>query len=86
MNLLFRPLAWEHFQFWQENDRFTLKKINGLIKECLRHPYEGTGKPEPLKGDLAGYWSRRIDREHRLVYRVVGETIEILSCRYHYQG
>ncbi len=86
MNLLFRPRAWEHFQYWQETDKSILKKINGLIKECQRHPYEGTGKPEPLKGDLAGYWSRRIDREHRLVYRIVADDLEILSCRYHYQG
>ena len=86
MNLLFRPRAWEHFQVWQDTDKATLKKINGLIKECQRHPYEGTGKPEPLKGDLAGYWSRRIDREHRLVYRVYGDDLEILSCRYHYQS
>ncbi|MEO8241700.1 MAG: Txe/YoeB family addiction module toxin [bacterium] len=85
MNLLFRPRAWEHFQFWQDTDKATLKKINGLIKECRRHPYEGTGKPEPLKGDLAGYWSRRIDREQRLVYRVIGDDLEILSCRYHYE-
>ncbi len=84
MNLLFRPRAWEHFQYWQETDKATVNKINGLIKECLRHPFEGTGKPEPLKGDLAGYWSRRIDREHRLVYRVTGSDLEILSCRYHY--
>ena len=84
MNLLFRPRAWEHFQYWQETDKTTVNKINGLIKECLRHPFEGTGKPEPLKGDLAGYWSRRIDREHRLVYRVSGSDLEILSCRYHY--
>lgn len=84
MNLLFRPRAWEHFQYWQETDKATVNKINGLIKECLRHPFEGTGKPEPLKGDLAGYWSRRIDREHRLVCRVTGSDLEILSCRYHY--
>lgn len=84
MNLPFRPRAWEHFQYWQETDKATVNKINGLIKECLRHPFEGTGKPEPLKGDLAGYWSRRIDREHRLVYRVTGSDLEILSCRYHY--
>ena len=83
--MLFRPRAWEHIQFWQETDRATLKKIYALIKECQRQSHEGIGKPEPLKGDLAGYWSRRIDREHRLVYRVVGEDLEILSCRYHYQ-
>ncbi|QLQ18340.1 MAG: Txe/YoeB family addiction module toxin [Exiguobacterium profundum] len=84
MNVLFRPRAWEHLQHWQATDRAMLKRINGLIKECLRHPFEGTGKPEPLKGELAGYWSRRIDREHRLVYRVQGEALEIISCRYHY--
>ena len=84
MNLIFRPTAWEQFLFWQAADKATVRKINGLIKECLRHPFEGTGKPEPLKGDLAGCWSRRIDREHRLVYRIVNEDLEILSCRYHY--
>lgn len=86
MKPVFERDAWEHLLFWQETDRVTVKKINSLIKECLRYPYEGTGKPEPLKGDLAGYWSRRIDREHRLVYRVVGDDLEILSCRYHYQS
>lgn len=84
MNLIFEPIAWEQFLFWQETDKATLSKINGLIKECLRHPFEGTGKPEPLKGDLAGYWSRRTSREHRLVYRVTDTSLEILSCRYHY--
>ena len=84
MNLIFRPKAWEQLLFWQDTDKATVKKINGLIKECQRYPFEGIGKPEPLKGDLAGYWSRRIDREHRLVYRVVGDDLEILSCRYHY--
>ena len=86
MKLVFESDAWEHLLFWQETDKATVKKINALIKECLRHPYDGTGKPEPLKGDLAGYWSRRIDREHRLVYRVVADDLEILSCRYHYQS
>ncbi len=86
MSLLFRPRAWERFQFWQDTDKASLKRINALIKECQRHPYEGPGKPEPLKGDLAGYWSRRIDREHRLVYRTVGDDLEILSCHYHYQS
>ncbi|MGQ0564502.1 MAG: Txe/YoeB family addiction module toxin [Gemmobacter sp.] len=84
MNILFRPRAWEHLLCWQEVDRAMVRKINGLVKECLRHPFEGTGKPEPLKGELAGYWSRRIDREHRLVYRVAGDAVEIISCRYHY--
>lgn len=84
MNLLFKPTAWEHFLYWQETDKATLRKINALLKKCLRHPFEGTGKPEPLKGDLSGFWSRRIDREHRLVYRVTPQALEILSCRYHY--
>ena len=82
--MLFRPRAWNHLLYWQDVDKAVVKKINGLIKECQRHPFDGTGKPEPLKGDLAGYWSRRIDREHRLVYRVVGDDLEILSCRFHY--
>ncbi len=84
MNVLFRPSAWNHLLYWQDADKAVVKKINSLIKECQRHPFEGTGKPEPLKGDLAGYWSRRIDREHRLVYRVIGDDVEILSCRFHY--
>lgn len=84
MNLLFRPTGWEHFLYWQEADKVTFRKINALIKECLRHPFEGTGKPEPLKGDYAGHWSRRIDREHRLVYRVEGDSLIIVQCRYHY--
>jgi toxin YoeB len=84
LNLIFRPVAWQQFLHWQETDKAMVKKINSLIKECLRHPYEGTGKPEPLKGDLAGFWSRRIDREHRLVYRVTETSLEIVQCRYHY--
>ena len=85
MKLVFEARAWEHFLHWQETDRATLRKINGLIKECLRHPYDGTGKPEALRGDLSGVWSRRIDREHRLVYRVKDDAVEVISCRYHYQ-
>jgi toxin YoeB len=85
VKLIFEALAWEHFLHWQETDRATLRKINGLIKECLRHPYDGTGKPEALRGDLSGAWSRRIDREHRLVYRIKDDAVEVISCRYHYQ-
>ena len=85
MKLVFEPEAWEHMLYWQATDRAYVKKINALIKECQRHPFDGTGKPEPLRGDLSGWWSRRIDREHRLVYRVVGDSHEILSCCYHYQ-
>lgn len=84
MNLSFRPDAWNQYQYWLDTDRAMARKINALIRECLRHPSEGTGKPEPLKGDLSGFWSRRIDREHRLVYRVEGGTLEIAQCRYHY--
>jgi toxin YoeB len=84
VNLLFTERAWAHYLHWQSTDKAMLRKVNGLIKECLRHPFEGTGKPEPLKGDLAGFWSRRIDREHRLVYRVTPTALEIVQCRYHY--
>jgi toxin YoeB len=84
VNISFRPSAWEQYVHWQSTDKTMFRKINRLIAECLRHPFEGTGKPEPLKGDLAGYWSRRIDREHRLVYRVTPDAIEVVQCRYHY--
>jgi toxin YoeB len=84
VKLVFSERGWAQYLHWQDTDRAMLRKINGLIQECLRHPFEGTGKPEPLKGDLAGFWSRRIDREHRLVYRVTKEAIEIAQCRYHY--
>jgi len=76
--------SWEEYKSWQVDDRLILKKINELIKDIERHPYEGLGKPEPLRFDLAGFWSRRIDREHRLVYRVIDQEILIYSCRYHY--
>lgn len=84
MNLLFTERAWAHYLHWQATDKAMLRKLNRLIEECLRHPSEGTGKPEPLKGDLSGFWSRRIDREHRLVYRVTAASLEIVQCRYHY--
>ena len=84
MNLVFRPAAWEQLLYWQQTDKAMVKKINALIKECLRHPFEGTGKPEPLKGDLSSYWSRRIDREHRLVYRATDTALDTVQCRYHY--
>jgi toxin YoeB len=84
MKLLFHPQGWEDYLHWQSTDKAILRKLNRLIEECLRHPFEGTGKPEPLKGKLAGFWSRRIDREHRLVYMVADTAIEIAQCRYHY--
>ncbi len=76
--------AWSDYEYWQRQDRKTLKRINMLIKDCLRHPFEGIGKPEPLKENLSGFWSRRIDDTNRLVYRVDGTTLVIIACRYHY--
>lgn len=76
--------AWDDYLYWQTTDKSVLKKINSLIKEIERVPYEGNGKPEPLKHNLAGWWSRRINLEHRLVYKVENESIFILQCRYHY--
>ena len=84
MKIVFSPNSWEDYISWQTEDKKILKKINLLIKEIQRTPYEGSGKPEPLKYDLAGLWSRRIDREHRLVYQVTGNELLIYSCRYHY--
>ena len=84
MNILFTDDAWEDYLYWQQYDKKLLKKINALIKEIGRTPFEGTGKPEPLKHELQGCWSRRIDQEHRLVYEVFDEQINIIACRYHY--
>ncbi|MEO4184606.1 Txe/YoeB family addiction module toxin [Acinetobacter pittii] len=81
----FTPSAWETYTFWQSQDKKTLKRINLLIKDCLRSPFEGLGKPEALIGDLSGFWSRRIDDKNRLVYEVTDSAITILSCRYHYE-
>jgi toxin YoeB len=84
MRITFSKNSWEDYISWQSEDKKILKKINDLIKDIQRTPYEGLGKPEPLKYDLAGFWSRRIDREHRLVYQVICKDILIYSCRYHY--
>lgn len=84
MVLTFTENAWEDYLYWQKIDKKTVKKINELIKEIKRDPFHGIGKPEPLKYDLAGYWSRRIDQEHRLVYKVDGEDLQVYACRYHY--
>lgn len=84
MELLFTQEAWNDYIYWQETDKKIAKKINGLIKECLRDPYSGTGKPEPLRYELVGCYSRRIDLEHRLIYEIVGDALRIISCRYHY--
>lgn len=84
MKIVFMSQAWEDYLFWQQNDKAILKKINQLIKEAARTPFEGTGKPEPLRENLSGFWSRRITHEHRLVYKTEGDSIFILQCRYHY--
>ena len=84
MKLVFLSPAWEDYIYWQQTDKRKLKKINSLIKEINRSPFEGNGKPEKLRNNLTGWWSRRINIEHRLIYRVESETIIILQCRYHY--
>ena len=84
MQITFSKNAWEDYTSWQTDDKRMLKKINKLIKDIQRNPFSGIGKPEPLKFDLSGLWSRRIDREHRLVYKIKDKEILIYSCRYHY--
>ncbi len=84
IRITFSKNAWDEYLSWQAEDKHILKKINELIKDIQRHPFEGIGKPEPLKYDLAGLWSRRIDREHRLVYQYIDKELTIYSCRYHY--
>ncbi|MES2886360.1 MAG: Txe/YoeB family addiction module toxin [Pseudomonadota bacterium] len=83
--LLFTPAAWDDYLYWQGQDRKTLKRINALIEDTLRNPFTGLGKPEPLKQNLSGFWSRRIDDTHRLVYSVEDGDLAIFTCRYHYQ-
>ncbi len=84
MNKLFTQHAWDDYMYWFTQDKKTLKRINALIKDIERNGYTGIGKPEPLMGDLSGFWSRRINDKDRLIYRIEGSTIQILSCRYHY--
>ncbi len=84
MELVFTPEAWADYQHWLEVDPRRLKKINALLKEILREPFGGIGKPEPLKHDFKGCWSRRIDGEHRIIYKVAGTQIWLLQLRYHY--
>ena len=83
-HIAFTPDAWDDYQYWQGQDRKTLRRINELIKSAQRTPFEGVGKPEPLKENLAGLWSRRIDHTNRLVYEVTDGVISIVSCRFHY--
>lgn len=84
MNIAFTSSAWDDYLWVQKHDKRLLKRLNQLIKETTRTPFDGRGKPEPLKGNLSGYWSRRIDAEHRLVYRVSATSLIIISCRFHY--
>ncbi len=77
--------AWEEYLYWQNQDKKTLKKINALIKDIERNPFEGIGKPEPLKHDLSGWWSRRIDDTNRIVYRIRDDKLEIVQCKTHYE-
>ena len=85
MRLIFSKRAWEDYQFWIQTDRQTLKRINLLIQDTTRTPFEGLGKPEPLRYQLAGFWSRRITGEHRFVYAVEGDDLLIAQLRYHYE-
>ena len=84
MRLIFSENAWEDYLYWQRTDKKTLSRINKLIKEIKRAPFKGIGKPEPLKHGLAGYWSRRINEEHRMVYKVTDDALLIAQLRYHY--
>jgi len=88
VKVVFDREAWAEYVAWQAEDAKIVARINTLIEECLRDPFRGTGKPEPLRQQLSGWWSRRITSEHRLVYRVTGkdeaQALEVLSCRYHY--
>ncbi len=84
MRLLWHENGWEDYLWWQTQDRKTVKRINQLIRDIMRSPFEGIGKPEPLKGNLSGWWSRRIDDEHRIVYRIIQDNLIIASCKNHY--
>jgi toxin YoeB len=84
VTLIFSARGWEDYLHWQANDRKVLERLNELIKQCQRTPFEGIGKPEPLRGKLSGYWSRRLTQEDRLVYRATEQGLLIVQCRYHY--
>jgi len=84
MELVWQTNAWEDYLYWQQQDKKILARINDLIKDAYRSPFKGIGKPEPLKGDLSGCWSRRITDEHRLVYAVREKRLHIIQCRFHY--
>ena len=84
MKLIFSENAWEDYLYWQQTDKKMLKRINKLIKEISRSPFKGIGKPEPLRHGLSGYWSRRINDEHRIVYKIIEDALLIAQLRYHY--
>lgn len=84
MKLIFAEQAWQDYLYWQKEDRRLLDRINTLIRQIEREPFSGIGKPEPLKHALSGFWSRRITSEHRIIYRVVGDCLEIAQLRFHY--
>ncbi|MDH7463995.1 Txe/YoeB family addiction module toxin [Chitinophagaceae bacterium 26-R-25] len=84
MRIIFLEDAWEDYLYWQQTDKLMLRKVNSLIKEIMRTPFEGTGKPEALRENLSGFWSRRINLEHRIVYKVESDSVVIVQCRYHY--
>jgi len=84
MNLIFADHAWDDYLYWQKTDKKMVKRINSLIKDIQRSPFEGVGKPEPLKHALSGYWSRRINDEHRIIYKVDSKSVHIAQLRYHY--
>jgi toxin YoeB len=84
MRIVFTEQSWGDYLYWQKNDTRVLRRINQLIKAIQREPFEGIGKPEPLRHQLQGLWSRRIDEEHRLVYEVEDDELRVIACRYHY--
>jgi toxin YoeB len=84
MRIIFSIKSWEDYEYWIKHDKKKVDRINKLIKDTLRSPFEGIGKPEPLKQNLQGLWSRRIDEEHRLIYEYTEDNLSIVSCRYHY--
>ena len=84
MKLVFTTRSWDDYPYWQKNDKRMVRRINDLIKDSQPEPFEGIGKPEPLKHQLQGLWSRRIDADHRLVYEVAEDELRIIACRYHY--
>ena len=84
MRLVFTTRSWDDYLYWQKNDKRMVRRINDLIKDIQREPFEGIGKPEPLKHQLQGLWSRRIDEEHRLVYEIAEDEWRVIACRYHY--